>query len=327
MSHYGALILQSIDEKLGPALGNRHPYEQRLFDSILRQRFTNGELIPSVLRLLVYSDNLLVPNVDISPGELCQGDHPVIQLSAGSGYVASEDCLKCMLDYTALAVKHPIARDLALSAESYRDAVQRLLGFKKYPNLAKEQALGNQVVAVSAILQELRSVMNIARKRGIPAVSSALDQWNGATVIPADDQLAVLQLYFNSAIYSPKPRSIKEALDLRSHPRIEKWRSTMREWSSQLSKGSMTKSEIINAVDEANGYIEGAEFIKNLIPNWSVYVTLPIGVLKAIFGAPLVVTGGLLMLSGINCYGKLIWASVTGSDPLQNGWYLVSDTR
>jgi hypothetical protein len=328
--HYGALLLQSIKEGLGPPLKMRSPFEQKILELIMKRDYSDVGLIPSVLRLLVYADNILVPNVDLLPGKLYGGDDPVIQLSTGGGYeLKSEDCLVNMMDYADMAIKHPIGRDLALSPDSYKDALERFLGFKPWPNLTdpRQDEVAKRVVNVSAILQELRSVVNVARIKGMPAVSPVLDGWDGQTTLPDDDKLVVLKLYFDNAIYSPKPRSINEALDLRSHPRIQQWRSTMREWSTLLSKGSITEAKLVASVKEANGYIQGAKFLYDLVPAWSIYVTLPIGILKAIFGGPVVLTAGLLALSGVKCYGKLIWASVTDKNPLQNGWYLVSDSR
>jgi hypothetical protein len=58
--------------------------------------------------------------------------------------------------------------------------------------------------------------MLTARENGIPAFTFALDQWP-TSPIPAvgDESLAVLKLYFESAVHTPRVRSIRDALELR----------------------------------------------------------------------------------------------------------------
>jgi hypothetical protein len=128
--------------------------------------------------------------------------------------------------------------------------------------------------------------MYSARMSGVPAVTLSLDRWHTSPV-PAvntgDDALAVLKIYFESAVYTPQVRTIADALNLRKNERIAKWRSVMREWTSRLSTGQITQLEIDEALREANSYLQGAKLMKDIVPTWSVFVTLPISVIKLFF--------------------------------------------
>ena len=137
--------------------------------------------------------------------------------------------------------------------------------------------------------------------------------------------MAVLRVYFQAAIHTPKLRSIQDALELRGNRRIEQWRSVMREWTLQLSKGEISQEKIGEAIRDANGYIEGAKFAKELVPAWTVFVTLPIGLIKLFYGVPALVTAVPLVISGIRAYGTLVWAAVSAKKPDKYGWYLLSE--
>ena len=244
--HYAALVVQSIEEGLGPPLEARSPYEQQFLDTFFGIRHRHPRLLQSALHTVLYADNLLIPNIDIDPGQLLRGSNRIVQYTAGGGYhQGSEENLTFLLKLTPLVLKHPTGRHLGLTPESYKDAVERLLGFKDYPHLQKEKELASRVVAVSVILQELRSIMLTARENGIPAVTFALDQWpTSPPSTTAEDSMAVLRLYFESAVHTSKPRNIQEALELRQNRRIEQWRCVMREWTLQLSKGEITQERI-----------------------------------------------------------------------------------
>lgn len=325
--HYTALVVQSIEEDLGPPVEERSPYEQRFLDTFFGIRHRHPRLLQAALHTVVYTDSLLIPNIDIYPGQLLHGPNRIVQYTAGGGYhLGSQENLTFLLKLTPLVLNHPIGRHLGLTPESYKDALERWLGLKDYPRLVKDKEVASRVVAVSVILQELRSVMLTARENGIPAITFALDQWPTSPSTAADeDSLAVLRLYFQEAVHTPKLRNIQEALELRQNPRIEQWRSVMREWTLQLSKGEITQEKIGEAVREANGYIQGAKFAKELVPTWTVFVTLPIGLIKLFFGIPALVTAVPLVLSGLKAYGTLVWASVSGQDSTKYGWYLLSE--
>src|SRR5688572_31427034 len=142
--HYAALVIQGIEEKLGPPLDERSPYDQRFLDTFLGIRYRFPRLLQASLDAIVYSDNLLIPNIDIHPGELIRDPNRVVQFSAGGGYhFGSQENLAFLLKLAPLVLNHPIAKRLKLNAESYKDSVERWLGFKDYPNLVKEKELGS----------------------------------------------------------------------------------------------------------------------------------------------------------------------------------------
>ena len=63
------------------------------------------------------------------------------------------------------------------------------------------------------------------------------------------------------------------------------------------------------------------------MPTWTIYVTLPIGLIKLFFGVPALLTAVPLVLSGLKAYGNLVWAAVTGKEPAKHGWYLLSENK
>jgi len=320
---YGALVLQSIDEGTAPSVSDRSWYDRLFLERFAPYRLSHPELLSQALVSLVYGDVVSFPNIDIHPGDLLQ--RGVLRwVNTGTYYEReSPECLNFLTSLAPLVLRHPLAAEAGLTYESFRNAVNGMLGFTEYPS--QDRVVTADTVVVSVILQEIRTVLTFAREQGVPAFASLLAHWPGARRIPSkNEDKTVLELYFDTAVQTPRPRNIDEALTMREHPRIQKWRDTMREWSARMAAGVVTKDEIVEAIREANGHLEGAKFLRDLVPRWSVFVTLPFGILNAIFGPLPGVTEGLLAVAGISAYGKLVWASASSAEPLKHGWYLVA---
>lgn len=140
--HYSALVVQAIEEGLGPPVEERSPYDQRFLDTFFGIRHRHPLLLQSALHAVVYSDDLLIPNIDINPGQLLHGPDRLVRFAPGGGYHReSPENLEFLMKLAPLVLRHPIGR------------------------------LG-------------------------------------------DESLAVLKLYFESAVHTPRVRSIRDALEL-----------------------------------------------------------------------------------------------------------------
>ena len=129
--HYAALVIQSIEEKLSPPLEERSPYEQRFLDTFFGIRHRHPRLLQAVLHAVVYSDNLFIPNIDINPGQLLHGPSRIVQYTPGGGYHrGSQENLAFLLKLTPLVLNHPIGRHLGLTPNSFKDALERMLGLR-----------------------------------------------------------------------------------------------------------------------------------------------------------------------------------------------------
>jgi hypothetical protein len=219
-------------------------------------------------------------------------------------------------------LRHPLAIHRGLNAARFSRAIEGFLGFRKSP--AGEEEIFDRVFA-SVLLQEVRTVMAYAHEFGIPGFTMMLTQWPTLGSTASEDYDGVAELYFDSAIYSPVPRTIDEAMSIRNHNRIVPWRTTMRQWTRDLSAGTLTKAQLIEAIREANSYVEGAKFSRELIPGWSIFITGSLSFLNLLFGPYPWASAPGLIVAGLKIYGRLVWASVSSQKPLKHGWYLVSD--
>jgi hypothetical protein len=87
------------------------------------------------------------------------------------------------------------------------------------------------------------------------------------------------------------------------------------------------EAQVGEAIQEANGYIEGAGFAEDVVPSWSVFVTLPISLIKLFMDVPDFVTVAPFVISGLKAYGLLVWAALSGREPAKHGWYLLSESK
>lgn len=329
--HFAALVLQSIAENLGPPMTGRSPYDQRWLERFSGYCVHRQDLLPAVLRALTYADSLLIPNIDIDPGELFRGPSRLLQFSSFDTFhlKESQESFEYLLKLQALVLKHPLICKFGYGSQEYQDAVERILGFKDFPDPMEVSAVAERCRFISLVLQEIRSVMMGSRDAGIPALTTIPDQWETVSPLPPNGELVLLKLYFENSLVCPAPRTITDALDLRSNSRVERWRKAMREWTYRLSKGEITTKEIGEQIREANSYFDGAKRISGIVPAWSVFVTLPVSLINHYFvGLPGVTEAGFVgsvVIPAVKAYGWLVWFSVSRPEPLKHGWFLLSE--
>ncbi|MCB0280754.1 MAG: hypothetical protein KDD94_14690 [Calditrichaeota bacterium] len=81
-------------------------------------------------------------------------------------------------------------------------------------------------------------------------------------------------------------------------------------------------------IQGANKTLKKVKIAKNLVPEWSIYITVPFSVLATILGGSIGVAIGtpLLTLDGINLVGRLLWAGRTSNTIFNNNnWYLLNE--
>jgi hypothetical protein len=316
-THYMALILRAISEGSVRNLSERGLYGSTLLSTVSEYLLYHVSESKHALRMLAYGERIHVPNVEVDPGHLISDTG--IEIGRSVLGLPSSKLNEFILSLEPLITRHPLFIHLSISRKFLHSWVK---SGSSWSNDLSDNERRDSIV-LHAILQEIRTVLLDAYKRGVPAVSNALRNWPTATQELSEDSQVVLNLYFDNAVYSPNPGTIDEALEMRNLPRVTKWRKTMREWADLLSRGELTSKEIVDAVNDANSYIEGAKFAKELLPWWSVMVTLPLGVVTALFPPAVVLTGPLLMAEGVHLYGRLVWASVSADEPLHHGWYVL----
>jgi hypothetical protein len=140
--------------------------------------------------------------------------------------------------------------------------------------------------------------------------------------------LTVAKFYFANQVRVLSPETFSQAADIRDNPRIQDWRTKVHAWSQRLTAGTIKPEDIKGKIEEANGYIEGAEFPHRLVPKWSSVVTLPaafyhVFMLEAPWAHAIGI--GLFAFEALHFFGKLASAAVKSSDPLKYKWLLVSN--
>jgi hypothetical protein len=95
-------------------------------------------------------------------------------------------------------------------------------------------------------------------------------------------------------------------------------------WSNQLASGEANLDDIQAAIRETNDYIEGAISFSRIIPEWSVFITLPLGIVTQLFPPLAPIGWGLLVVEGIGPYAKLVKKAVLSPNRLKFNWLMIS---
>jgi hypothetical protein len=336
--HHVALVLEAIQEGLAPKKSERNGYDQVLLNEFGGYLAGNRLPIETALRLIVLYEDLVIPNIDVHPGKL-YSDYKMVRLGRSVRYEwSSEEFQEFARSLRELVVLHPMARHLHITGREYA----RILEFARRENHLWATSQGPQGarngIVVEAILQDIRTALMDASFEGIPAASDLLNNVPAANIsggMPFDSPGgdALVKLYFDSAIYSPKPAGIQDALELRENPRIAKWRTVIRQWQAELARGELDQERVKEAIGEANSYIQGAKFAHHLVPRfvhtmcWSVEALAAAASFFHLAHAPEAVH---LILGGIGSaglYGEVLWSSVSGRDPQKFGWYLLANEK
>jgi hypothetical protein len=218
--------------------------------------------------------------------------------------------------------------------DQYLDRYEAALANTEHPPPWLRFAIGQQLAQeIDIELYQLRLSLEFA-ERGIPTYSHVSSAHLGAAPVGAaaarKTDLAIARFYFQNQLRVPSPASFSEALDLRDDQRIEAWRSQILNWANELTSGVSSYNTILEAIQEANSYVEGARFAQRLVPKWSHYVTLPTS------AASMLVTDshwgqligvGLLVCEAIQAWGDAAVSSVEGPNPLYHKWFLVGNNE
>ena len=199
-------------------------------------------------------EDLVFPNIDIMPGEL-YNKFGIVRLGRSVRYEwRSDDFQAFAHSLMPLVVRHPIAQYAGITRKRY----QHLLNFSRTEHALWSYSKGperaRKGIVVSAILEDIRTALIDAHAEGIPATSDLLNKVpsklisspSAAESLQTQDLL--IKLYFDAAIYSPKPATLREALDIRENPRIHKWRLLKKQWQNELPSGRLTLEQAAQAI-------------------------------------------------------------------------------
>lgn len=297
-----------------------------------KEGFEEGWISPAhqrqALEMFVLADEpLLPPDLDIDPRPIKDHLHWI-------GHVAPDLNVRSMGRYQfseLRALKSLILSNLAMRniAVSSADFDKTVTGLEEIPEkfrwFASDRALHEIELEFS-----MASISIELARRGIPTYSQILPDVIGSAAKeggtePAD--LAIVTFYFENQIEVPSPATFSEALDLRANPRIEAWRAKVRVWSDELRAGKIDFRHIKTAVEDANGYLQGASLPSRLLPHWSWACTLPMGIVEVFFAShewahP--IGAGLLAIESVHLLGEALNHAVRLPDPLEYKWFLVS---
>lgn len=297
-----------------------------------KEGFDEGWISPAhqrrALEMFVLSDEpLLPPDLDIDPRPIEGHLHWI-------GHVAPDLGVRFMGRYQLdelRALKNLILSNLAVRniAVSSADFDVIIAALEKTPEKVRWFASDRTLHEIELEFS-MSSVSLELTRRGIPTYSQVFPGVIGSAAKagnaePAD--LAIVKFYFENQIEVPSPATFSEALDLRDSPRIEAWRAKVRSWSDELRAGKIDFRHIKTAIDDANGYLQGASLPSRLLPHWSWACTLPMGIVEVFFASHELahpIGAGLLAIESVHLLGKALNHAVRSPDPLEYKWFLVS---
>lgn len=135
----------------------------------------------------------------------------------------------------------------------------------------------------------------------------------------------IVAYYFHNVVRCPSPASLGEALVLKKHESVMRWREKVFAWSRCLASGELQWEDIRGEIHDANGYLEGAKFLSNLVPWWSVFVTLPLAAAAQLVPGLAPVGWGLVGVEAVKAYGALVDKAVSSPERLEYRWLMVSE--
>lgn len=219
-----------------------------------------------------------------------------------------------------------VMRDATAAGQDQLEAMQRFWdGFEPDPRIASEDDRRLEDV-IRREFNSFRETLYLAQS-GVPTFGPPpLQAASGAGAHGVSDESeVVVGLYFDKAVACPRAQTFTDALELRHHPSVEKWRAQMLSWSRHLAAGETNLKRIEEELKDANGYIQGARFLSTVMPSWSMYVTLPLGLATQLIPGLQPVGWVLLGAEALGAYGKIVDAAVRSPERPDHQWLLVSD--
>lgn len=190
---------------------------------------------------------------------------------------------------------------------------------------------------LSRIVRDAASFSVLAERlarHGYPTFAEA------AEVLPSGSQeqlvadYAIVRMYFEN-VRMAIPESAADAMNLRKNERVMQWRKKIRAWEASLTSGDIDKKCIVDEIDDASGYIEGARGLKSglaKVPFWFTFSAgalakfAPALVASTVTGAA-IVSGTLLSFGALKLAAAAIEYSVTGKQPLKHDWLMIGPPK
>jgi hypothetical protein len=301
----------------------------------LEQGFREGWLRPALSRealemFVIDEDPLLPPDLDIDP-------HPIKGHLRWFGEAVPELAMRTMGRYRlpevraleGLILSNLQRRGIAISPAKFSENIRKL---EHTPEEVRWN-IGDAAVREIELEFDMASLSLEFARRHIPTYtnvpSGRLGAPSGAARPEADD-LTVAKFYFQNQVQVPSPETFSAARDLRENARIQEWRKQINSWSAMLKSGTVQWAEITEEINDANGYIQGAQFPSRLIPRWTSFVTLPAAAYHTFTThseLAHMVGLGVFAYEAFHVYADLVSHAVRAPNPLEYKWFLVSNAE
>lgn len=137
----------------------------------------------------------------------------------------------------------------------------------------------------------------------------------------------VVAIYFNNAITTPSPKSLREAIDMRHSSNIIEWRKKIFSLSRSLAKGEISERAIKEEIEEANEYIRAAGITSYTAVRWALLVAGGASLAISQFVPELQSLGNWIgaTVFTTEVWGSLVEMAVKHSNNEKSGWLLVSN--
>jgi hypothetical protein len=152
---------------------------------------------------------------------------------------------------------------------------------------------------------------------GVPR--SAID----ALAPAAEKAAAVVSLYFQN-VRTPRPENLGEALTFRDNPSVQQWRSQVDAWTKEVTAKPSGLRFIRDEIEDANGYIEGAQRIKTALSIFTPWIMVPLHIAAALLPGLEAAHIPLATIEALRWFGDKVEESVLDPDRLRYKWLMLS---
>ena len=307
-------------------------YVQRKFEEGYQNGWMRQQLRQSALEMFVLADRAyLPPDLDIPTPSQDHMTWHAAGVNDGLDFRSPNDPLE-MVELADYIIPHLLSRKHLTDPQQFWTRVKRwqkqvaTQGMYSEPKdeieraIDRERFMAHRTVQFAAHNIPTFSHIDI---KGAPPKTTEADR----VFEDSDAALRVIRIYFKDQIRVPAPDTFSQALDLRENARILEWRNKVRQWSNDLRESKVSEDRIKQEIDEANGYIEGADFATRLLPEMATTVALPLAAAYELFLAPHAwahaIGFGILSIEAAKGWSALAKRAVQSVDPLKYKWLLV----
>ena len=187
----------------------------------------------------------------------------------------------------------------------------------------------SDLIGITREAHSFVSAMSRLSELGVPTFAKPRPEMLGPTpnmeVQTNPDAQFLVSLYFDN-VAVPAPMSALEAMRFRESARIEAWRAKIRAWQVNMASGRASEREILQEIEDANGYLQGARFISTTVGRITPWVTAPLAIATYFVDAlphHAEISALLATHTVLDRVGVAIETSVFGDRPLRADWVVL----